>query len=124
MRQRVLIVDDNEDLEAMIAKALHDFDHLHVDVAFSDEEALIRARTYPYDLYVLDLHLIGTTGLRLAQLILDFDPLANIIFYSGYTGSDIKAIAESMGIEIWNKNEIREVQLLAEINEKLQELEP
>jgi two-component system OmpR family response regulator len=61
---RVLVVEDEPDLLASLAKALRE-DGYAVDVAPEGEEGLYKAETYEYDAIVLDVMLPGIDGWEL-----------------------------------------------------------
>src|SRR5215216_3128816 len=58
---RVLVVEDEQDLADAIAAALRR-DGYAVDLAHAGDEALVKARVYPYDLICLDLGLPEVGG--------------------------------------------------------------
>ena len=60
---RVLVVEDEQDLAEAIARGLRREGYA-VDLAHAGDEALVKARVYPYDLICLDLSLPGTGGTR------------------------------------------------------------
>ena len=54
-----------------------------VEVAYGVEEALQRAKSEKFDLYVLDKRLPDGSGLELCQKLHDLGPSVPCIFYSG-----------------------------------------
>ena len=62
---RVLVVEDERDLAEAIATGLRREGYA-VDLAHAGDEALVKARVYPYDLICLDLSLPGTEDARSA----------------------------------------------------------
>jgi len=60
-RVRVLLVDDDTEMSALIRRGLQD-DGVVVDVAANGEDGLSRATTTPYDSIVLDVGLPGIDG--------------------------------------------------------------
>ena len=60
-RVRVLLVDDDLEMSALIRRGLQD-DGVVVDVAANGEDGLSRATTTPYDSIVLDVGLPGIDG--------------------------------------------------------------
>ena len=65
---RVLVVEDERDLAAAIAGGLRREGYA-VDLAHAGDEALVKARVYPYDLICLDLNLPGTGGREVCRAI-------------------------------------------------------
>ena len=62
---RVLVVEDEQDLADAIAAGLRREGYA-VDLAHAGDEALVKARVYPYDLICLDLSLPEPAGARSA----------------------------------------------------------
>jgi CheY-like chemotaxis protein len=79
---RVLCVDDHEDTPEMLKLLLSDSDY-EVHAAHSVDEAMQLARTYEFDLYVLDKRLPDGSGLELCQMLSQLTPGVSCIFYSG-----------------------------------------
>ncbi len=65
---RVLVVEDERDLADAIAGGLRREGYA-VDLAHAGDEALVKARVYPYDLICLDLSLPGTGGREVCRTI-------------------------------------------------------
>jgi DNA-binding response OmpR family regulator len=65
---RVLVVEDERDLADALAVGLRREGYA-VDVAYDGDEALVKARVYPYDLVSLDLNLPGTDGREIARTL-------------------------------------------------------
>jgi DNA-binding response OmpR family regulator len=65
---RVLVVEDERDLAHAIAGGLRREGYA-VDLAHAGDEALVKARVYPYDLICLDLSLPGTGGREVCRTI-------------------------------------------------------
>jgi len=65
---RVLVVEDEPDLADAIAGGLRREGYA-VDLAHAGDEALVKARVYPYDLICLDLNLPGAGGREVCRAI-------------------------------------------------------
>jgi DNA-binding response OmpR family regulator len=65
---RVLVVEDELDLADAIARGLRREGYA-VDLAHAGDEALAKARVYPYDLICLDLNLPGTGGSEVCRTL-------------------------------------------------------
>jgi DNA-binding response OmpR family regulator len=65
---RVLVVEDEVDLADAIARGLRREGYA-VDLAHAGDEALAKARVYPYDLICLDLNLPGTGGSEVCRTL-------------------------------------------------------
>ncbi|MDX6383607.1 MAG: hypothetical protein QOK48_1180 [Blastocatellia bacterium] len=79
---RILCVDDHEDTPEMLRLLLSESDY-EVHPAYSVEEALQLARTYEFDLYVLDKRLPDGSGMELCAKLGELSPGVPCIFYSG-----------------------------------------
>ena len=80
--QRILFVDDHQDMHAMLATLLGRSGH---DVVGVDNplSALVFARNQAFDLFILDRLFTGGTGIDLCRRIREFDPFTPIVFFSG-----------------------------------------
>jgi DNA-binding response OmpR family regulator len=65
---RVLVVEDEQDLAGAIAAWLRREGYA-VDLAHAGDEALVKARVYPYDLICLDLNLPGVGGREVCRAL-------------------------------------------------------
>ena len=79
---RILYVDDHEDSAEMLKLMLAAEDY-EVHIAQSFEEALDKAQTESFDLYVLDKRLPDGSGTDLCRMLNDVTPGVPCIFYSG-----------------------------------------
>jgi CheY-like chemotaxis protein len=79
---RILYVDDHEDSAEMLKLMLTSEDY-EVQIAQSVEEALAKARSEPFDLYVLDKRLPDGSGTDLCRMLNDITPGVPCMFYSG-----------------------------------------
>ena len=79
---RILYVDDHEDSAEMLKLMLTSEDY-EVQIAQSMEEALAKARTENFDLYVLDKRLPDGSGTDLCRMLNKITPAVPCIFYSG-----------------------------------------
>lgn len=81
-RCRVLCVDDHHDTSEMLQLLLSE-ENYEVHTAGTSEEALSKAGSAEYDLYVLDKRLPDGTGLELCEKLSDLTPGVPCIFYTG-----------------------------------------
>lgn len=79
---RILFVDDQEDMHAMLTTLLGRSGH---DVVGVDNplSALVFARNQAFDLFILDRLFTGGTGIDLCRRIREFDSFTPIVFFSG-----------------------------------------
>jgi CheY-like chemotaxis protein len=79
---RILYVDDHEDSAEMLKLMLVSEDY-EVQTAASVEEALSKAQTEEFDLYVLDKRLPDGSGTDLCRMLNESSPSVPCIFYTG-----------------------------------------
>ena len=79
---RILYVDDHEDSAEMLRLMLSADDY-EVHIAPTLEEALAKAQTQEFDLYVLDKRLPDGSGTDLCRMLNQIMPGAPCIFYTG-----------------------------------------
>ena len=79
---RILYVDDHEDSAEMLKLMLSAKDY-EVHIAQSFEEALDKAQTESFDLYVLDKRLPDGSGTDLCRMLNGVTPGVPCIFYTG-----------------------------------------
>jgi CheY-like chemotaxis protein len=79
---RILYVDDHEDSAEMFGLMLSSED-FEVQIAHSVEEALVKAKSQEFDLYVLDKRLPDGSGTELCRMLNTFAPGVPCIFYTG-----------------------------------------
>jgi DNA-binding response OmpR family regulator len=65
---RLLVVEDEQDLADALAEGLRREGYA-VDLAYDGDDALVKARVYPYDLVCLDLSLPGVDGREIARTL-------------------------------------------------------
>ena len=81
-KARILCTEDNPDTRELLIFLLQSAGY---DVVCTDnaKEALMLATTRPFDLYLVDGWLPGSSGLSLTEGIRKFDETTPILFYSG-----------------------------------------
>ena len=99
---RILIVDDHEDIVAMLRLALgrHGFE---IDSTTSPQEALAKAETTPYDAALLDLVMPGQDGTALAAALRETIPGLPIGLLTAYTRSPLIPAAQRAGVTVFTK---------------------
>lgn len=80
---RVLLVDDEEDFVASLAKRL-DRRGLRVETSSSGEEALAKVRERDFDVIVLDLAMPGLDGIATLKGLKETDPDLQVILLTGH----------------------------------------
>lgn len=83
---RVLLVDDEKRFVSMAVKRLQ-LRGIDAECAFTEEEALDRAKESPFDVALLDVKMPGIGGIELRRRLHDLNPEMKFIFLTGH-GSD------------------------------------
>lgn len=97
MKLPVLVVDDNEDSAAMMAKLLSAFGY-HTDVANSGVGALQLAERKQFGVAILDYQMPGMNGLELFRQLRELQPELCGVFLTGYTTIDVVFPAIDAGV--------------------------
>jgi DNA-binding NtrC family response regulator len=82
MGNKILLVDDEEEFAKTLAERL-EARGLRVDVAFSGEEALEKARKKSFDAIILDLAMPGMDGIATLKKFREINPDLQIIILTG-----------------------------------------
>ena len=98
--KRILIVDDEEDIVALLARLLRK-DGYQVSIAFSGQEALKKMAKEDYDLIISDVKMPGLDGRKLYEHIKETDPelMKSIVFITGDTAN-----ADTRAFLAWKEN--------------------
>ena len=99
---RILIVDDDPDVTAMLQRSLVRRGFL-IDSTSSPDEALQKAGETAYDGAILDLVMPGRDGADLAGLIRQKIPGLPVALLTGYTHSPLLSDIERTGIAVFTK---------------------
>ncbi len=91
--RRVLIVEDEPKLRAMLLRALPDMGFVPTGAA-SGEDALLSMNNEPASIAVLDLNLPGINGLTVFERLREQWPDTQVVFMSGYV--DLKAVQQAI----------------------------
>ncbi len=84
---RVLIAEDEPGVADAVARGLRR-EGMAVDVANDGEEALEKARTFPYDVVILDRDLPRMHGDEVCRLLRDEEPDTRVLMLTAATGVD------------------------------------
>jgi DNA-binding response OmpR family regulator len=84
---RILVVDDQSDVRAMISIVLR-VNHFEIVEAASAEAALKAFESSSFDLAIVDIFLHGTNGLDLIRMMRERVPNLPIVAISGMTALD------------------------------------
>jgi DNA-binding response OmpR family regulator len=95
---RVLYVDDDEDsCEVMKMLLVNAFPVIEVQCVISGKQAIRMAGETPFDVYILDAMIPGTTGFDICKSIRKYDATVPILFYSAMSGKEERMEADESG---------------------------
>ncbi|MDP2270683.1 MAG: ATP-binding protein [Archangium sp.] len=86
--ERILVVEDDETIRAVVVRALRDVGY-QVTGAARPDEALTVAAGASFDLLLSDVVMPGMNGRQLADLLQRAQPSLRVLFVSGYTENTI-----------------------------------
>lgn len=98
----VLIVDDDAEISALLAKSLGRRGFT-IDVTGSPEEALEKARATAYDAALVDLVMPGRDGADLARVLRETIPGLPVAILTGYGHSPLIEQARRRGVTVLKK---------------------
>jgi len=83
MKTRVLMVDDEKEFIETLSErlTLRDYD---VTTAFSGEEAIEKVKSYLFDVIILDVLMLGMSGIETLREIKKIKPLVEVIMLTGH----------------------------------------
>jgi DNA-binding NtrC family response regulator len=119
MSQRILIIDDDDQLASVYKEYLVDKGH-QVDCAHELEEAQTLLAHFAYSVVITDLRLtkLGFGGLDLIKYIRDLSLNTRIIVFTGYGWPELKAEASAQHVDAF----LRKPAKLSELAETVGEL--
>jgi YesN/AraC family two-component response regulator len=99
---RVLIVDDEEDMRALVRATIEVANEgLTVAAEAADGETAVSiVREQHPEVVVLDQRMPGVTGLETARRILDEHPEQAIVLFSAYLDGDVVRAAQRLGVRM------------------------
>ena len=93
--QKILIVDDEEDLTWSISRSLRkENGRFEIICVNSGQEALNFLKRIPFDLLISDIRMPGQNGFNLLNYVQKHQPSMKIIIMSAWYGAEIKTIIE------------------------------
>ena len=97
---KTLIVDDEDDMRLLLRIMINAANRglEVVGEASSGEAALRLHRDLDLDVIVLDQQMPGLTGVQTAERLLAHDPDVPIVLYSAFLDTDVREIAERVGV--------------------------
>jgi DNA-binding NtrC family response regulator len=97
VRKKILIVDDEEEILAFMARFLK---RLEIDsiTAISGEEAIELYKKNTFDCVLLDIHLGGMSGVEVLKSLKKMDPKVKAMIITGNICSDLKTDVHNLGV--------------------------
>ncbi len=97
MKASILVVDDEEQIRTVLAKALHEMGDFSVEVAETAQQALQKIQNGVYDLILVDYKLPDMDGLQLITEIVKVKPKILAILLTGYSDTNMAVEAMKRG---------------------------
>ncbi len=98
MSERVLIVDDEEDIGSMLQRHFR-FEGYEVDTAICGDEALEALEKTNYDIVISDIMMPGMTGIELLKIVRRDFPFVKMIMMTGFVKLEFALEALKLGAE-------------------------
>jgi DNA-binding NtrC family response regulator len=93
---RLLIVDDEEAYRNLLSERFSMVGD-HVALAATGEEALVKIKSEPFDVGILDLRMPGMDGIELFKKTREYQPHTEVIFLTGQATVDVAIEAMKLG---------------------------
>jgi DNA-binding NtrC family response regulator len=97
VRKKILIVDDEEEILAFMARFLKRLD-IDSITAISGEEAIELYKKNTFDCVLLDIHLGGMSGVEVLKSLKKMDPKVKAMIITGNICSDLKTDVHNLGV--------------------------
>jgi DNA-binding response OmpR family regulator len=99
---RVLIVEDDETFCQFLSEILEDRGN---EVVSSTEglDGYQKAWSYPYDVFILDVHMPGLLGTEIAEALKEKNPTARVIMISAFADDALRETASHLGTPLLSK---------------------
>ena len=110
---KIMLVDDEENIISSLKRSLNKCKEWEIETSTSGADALHRAQTSPFDLFISDFRMPKMNGVEFLSEVKKLQPNAVRIILSGYT--DLEALMGAINeAEIfrfvnkpWNENELK-----------------
>ncbi len=97
-RKKVLILDDEKQVQAVYSRILSRKFDLDIDLAGTAEDALELASKNDYDLIITDLMLPGVDGMEFAGKVKEMKPRSGILMITAYDTPENREAAFEKGV--------------------------
>ena len=121
--KRVLIIDDEPSVTAMLAEGLERLGQEYaIETADCAEEALIKLQRASYALVITDYKLPGSSGLDLARTIRRLSPDTQVILMTAYGSSDLQSSAADLKLDAYVEKPFSIAQIREIVRQALQKV--
>jgi len=96
MKNKILVVDDEQSIRDIISELLVQMGH-DVVLAVDGMDALEKVQFEKYDLYIVDVFMPRMDGLELVEKIKEIHPLAVVVVITGFSSIDVAVNAVRKG---------------------------
>ena len=118
--RKIIMVDDEPDINLTIKKALEENGFFQVDTFNDAESALVTFKPEVYDLALLDIRMPGTSGFQLWRKLREMDKTLKICFLtaskSNYSGDIDSDIINDTGIDCFLTKPVNTIDLMNRLN--------
>ena len=122
-RPVVLIVDDEEATRDLVCEELTEVGYVS-DVASNADDALVKLKTYNFDLALLDIKLPGMSGMDLLKIIRECYRMIKIVMMTGVDDLDTAVEAMKLGASDYIVKPFTYEKLIVSINTVLKNKKP
>ena len=95
MASKILIVDDNPNMSALLAEMLEVFDYESV-TASDGLQALEELESGKFSMVITDMRMPKMSGMELLQKVKETHPKIKVVLISGYSSGDVESQAQDL----------------------------
>ena len=121
--RKIIMVDDEPDINLTIKKALEENGFFQVDTFNDADSALVTFKPEVYDLALLDIRMPGTSGFQLWRKLREMDKKLKICFLtaskSNYSVDIDSDIINDTGIDCFLTKPVNTIDLMNRLNDLL-----
>jgi two-component system, OmpR family, response regulator ChvI len=118
--RKIIMVDDEPDINLTIKKALEENGFFQVDTFNDAESALVKFKPEVYDLALLDIRMPGTSGFQLWRKLREMDKKLKICFLtatkSNYAGDIDSDVINDTGADCFLAKPVNTIDLMNRLN--------
>ena len=118
--RKIIMVDDEPDINLTIKKALEENGFFQVDTFNDAESALVTFKPEVYDLALLDIRMPGTSGFQLWRKLREMDKKLKICFLtatkSNYFGDIDSDVINDIGTDCFLAKPVNTIDLMNRLN--------